>query len=183
MKLQRIYKRLITSGLIFCLGTGILAGCGSGTSSSGSTEEGSAENLKEYTATSVGTFYMPDGFSLETGKEEEPLPMTWATLTKDSVTVSASRFGKEAYEMAGLELPADLKEYSQRAGVRQNLPENAEFAEDNYGNFYVQYTQDGTFYYQVLKKGNESYGAIIYECPEGEEAGDYALWLSKFVLE
>jgi len=180
MKLRTIHKKLLIACTVFCLGAGILTGCGS---DAASTDETAAEELKEYAAESVGTFYLPDGFTLETGSQEEPLPMTWAALTKDSVTITASRFGQDAYDAAGLELPADLEEYSQRAGVRQNLPEDAEFAEDSYGNFYVQYTQDGTFYYQALKKGKESYGGIIYSCPEGEESGDYALWLSKFVLD
>lgn len=184
MKTKTWIRRFAVLGMVICLGAAALSGCGS-QSSSASQESGSeaSEALTEYKVEGLGTFYLPEGFLLESGRDEEPLPRNWAQLTSGSVTVVAARFGKDAYEASGVGLPADLEEYSQRAGVRQGIPEDAEFAEDSYGNLYVQFTRDGQTVYQVLKKGTESYGAISIYCPEGEESEEFALWASRFVLE
>lgn len=146
------------------------------------------EELKEVTVEEVGTFYLPEGFVLEeSGINEEGLPRGYASFVKDDMYVDSSRFGKDAYDMAGLSLPETLEEYSQRDGVKGNLPEGAEFQTDSYGNLYVEYTVDGRYCYQVLKMGEESCGAVIFTCDENqqEEAKklDFALWLSKMELK
>lgn len=208
MKLHTWSRKLASLSLVLCLGAAVLTGCGSSSKSAASTvaaneeaaeaedtantvdtaaenaeTEDTAEELQEYVAEGVGTFYLPGGFEMETGTTEEGLPMTWAVLTKDSITVSASRFGADACEAARIPLPADVEEYSQRDGVRQGLPEGAEFLEDSYGNTYVEYTLDGEVTYNVLKMSDEACGGINITYPEGEEAPDCGLWASKFVLD
>lgn len=161
------------------------------------TETAAQEELVEYKVDGVGVFYLPEGFEVESGKSEEGLPMTYAVLTKDDIEITASRFGTDAYEAAGLELPKDLEEYSQREGTRKVLPEGQDFEEDEFGNLGVILTYEaeaeeeaeepGTLtMHQVLKKGTQSYGAVSLVCPEEmfkeleKEAG---LWLSLAELE
>lgn len=169
--------------LALCIGTALFTGC----SKDNVAAESSAttkDDLTEYSVDGVGTFYLPEGFQVESGVTEEGLPMHYAEMTKDSLYVRASRFGTDAYEAAGVPLPEDLDDYSTRDGVRQNLPEDAEFTRDKYDNLYVKYTQDGSINYQYLKKGTESYGAFMVICPEGEEDDEtFALWASKVTLE
>lgn len=142
------------------------------------------EELTEYVVEGVGTFYLPEGFNVESGVSEEGLPMHYASMTKDSLYVGASRFGTDAYEAAGVPLPEDLDDYSTRAGVRQNLPEDAEFTRDQYDNLFVKFTEDGNTNYQYLKQGTESYGAFTVICPTDEEDDEtFALWASKVILE
>lgn len=173
-------KKLLTLALVFCLGIAGLTGC----KKKEETGAADGEELKKYEVEEVGTFYLPDGFEVESGIDDTMLPMGYAILTKDNMTVSGSRFGMDAYEQAGVPIPADLDEYSQRDGVQSGIPDGTEFAKDTYGNLYVEYVEDGTKYYQVLKKGAESYGAVVFICPEGEDEGvDYALWLSKMELK
>lgn len=171
--------------LTICLTAAAFTGCGSKPEGNGASDTGESagQELQEYAAEGVGTFYLPEGFTVESGVSEEGLPMSFAVLTKDSITISASRFGVEAYEAAGVSLPADLEEYSQRDGVKQGLPEGAEFTKDDYGNLYVEYVQDGNVYYNVLKQGSESFGAFLLVCPEEEKPKDAALWASKMILE
>lgn len=147
-----------------------------------------AEELKEVTVDEVGTFYLPEGFVLEeSGINEEGLPKGYASFVKDGMYVDGSRFGKDAYDMAGLPLPETLEEYSQRDGVKGGLPDGTEFKIDSYDNMYAEYTVDGRYCYQVLKKGEESYGAVVFTCDENkqEEAKklDFALWLSKMEIK
>lgn len=171
--------------LTICLGMVIFTGCAGKAEEKDSsrTDESAGQELQEYEVEGIGTFYLPEGFTVESGIDEEGLPMHWAVLSKDSVRVSAGRFGTDAYEAAGVSLPANLEEYSQRDGVKQGLPEGAEFAKDDYGNLYVEYVQDGNVYYNVLKQGTESFGSFMVICPEGEPEADAALWASKMILE
>lgn len=200
---------MIMSVAVLCMGMTALAGCGQikadstseasnttdnaseltdaavDTSDSGETADQTAE-FEEYTVEGVGTFYLPEGFSIESGTYEEPLPSSYAVLTKDSVVITANRFGTDAYEAAGVPLPADLEEYSQRDGVKNSVPEGTEFTLDSYDNLRAEYTGDGDAIYYVLKKGTDSYGSIVIIYPEGEEtdaAADAAQWASLFVLE
>lgn len=157
----------------------------------GSEESGNvdaAAELKEVTVEEVGTFYLPEDFTLEeSGISEEGLPKGYASFVKDGMYVDGSRFGKDAYEMAGLSIPETLEEYSQRDGVKKGLPEGAEFKTDSYGNLYAEYTVDGRYCYQVLKMGEESCGAVTFTCDENEKEEakklDFALWLSKMELK
>lgn len=174
-------QKALAFAFALCLGAAAMAGCGKKETGDAA---GGGEELKKFEVEEVGTFYLPEGFEVtDSGIDESMLPMGYAVLTKDNMTVRGNRFGTDAYEAAGLPLPEDLEEYSTREGVRSSLPEGAEFAEDAYGNLFVQYTEDGTFIYQVLKKGAESYGAVLFTCPEGEEKGlEFAQWLSKAEL-
>ncbi len=147
-----------------------------------------AAELIEVTVEEVGTFYLPEGFALEeSGISEEGLPRGYASFVKDGMYVDGGRFGKDAYDAAGLPLPESLEEYSQRDGVKNGLPEGTEFKTDSYGNLYAEYTVDGRYCYQVLKMGEESCGAVTFTCDENEieEAKklDFALWLSKMQLK
>lgn len=194
--------RIVASLTALCLGMAVLAGCGQKEEAQNSSETPETTNdetadlsaeaadqaseFETYTVEGVGTFYLPEGFSIESGKYEEPLPTNYAVLTKDSVVITANRFGTDAYEAAGVSLPADLEEYSQRDGVKKGVPEGTEFTWDSYGNLCTEYTGDGDVVYYVLKKGTDSYGFIAIVYPEGEETDavtDAAKWASLFILE
>lgn len=194
--------RIVASLTALCLGMAVLAGCGQKEEAENSSETPETTNdetadlsaeaadqaseFETYTVEGVGTFYLPEGFSIESGKYEEPLPMNYAVLTKDSVVITANRFGTDAYEAAGVSLPADLEEYSQRDGVKKGVPEGTEFTWDSYGNLCTEYTGDGDVVYYALKKGTDSYGFIAIVYPEGEETDavtDAAKWASLFILE
>lgn len=154
-------------------------------------------DLSEYDVDGVGVFYLPEGFEVESGESEEGLPSTYAVLTSEEIEISASRFGPDAYEAAGIEMPADLEEYSQREGTRKSLPEGEDFERDEFGNLGVVITYEEEpeadagngrtmTMYQVLKKGTESYGAVSLICPEElyeEMEKDFGLWLSLMELE
>lgn len=184
-----------------------LSACGSqttpGTSSSGggsgsdasvgavSSTQGTAsyqeeqETLVEYKVESLGTFQLPEGFTVESGEITEPLPNHYATFEKDSYYIQANRFGADAYEMAGVLLPADLEEYSTRSGVQNSVPEGTAFDYDKYGNYAAQFTQeDGQICYYVLLQGEESFGSIFLTAPEDQfDLETVALWLSGSRLE
>lgn len=157
----------------------------------GSEDSGNADaaaELKEVTVEEVGTFYLPEDFTLEEfGISEEGLPRGYASFVRDGMYVDGGRFGKEAYDMAGLSIPETLEEYSQRDGVKSGLPEGTEFQTDSYGNLYAEYTVNGRYCYQVLKMGEESCGAVTFTCDESEKEEakklDFALWLSKMELK
>lgn len=154
----------------------------------GDADKAAAAELKEITVEEVGTFYLPEEFTLEeSGISEEGLPRGYASFVKDGMYVDGSRFGKDAYDAAGLPLPESLEEYSQREGVKNGLPDGTEFKTDSYGNLYAEYTVDGRYCYQVLKMGEESCGTVIFTCDEKEkeeaEKLDFALWLSKMQLK
>lgn len=141
--------------------------------------------LQEYVAEGVGTFYLPAGFEMVCQQTEAPLPMHSVTFTRGGVTVTASRFGPEAYEAAGVPMPADLEDFSTRDGVRKDVPEDAVFTQDELGNLYVDWIDsDGFTVYYVLKAGPQSYGAVVGYAPAGDEAvGLIPLWLSKATLD
>lgn len=186
-----IWKRWIAGALSACLLTALCA-CGgtSGSSqtsaassapaSSSSAQEESQEELVEYTVEGLGTFLLPDGFAVEPGEITEPLPSKYAIFTKDDYYIQANRMGMDAYEAAGASLPADLEEYSTRSGVKNSVPEGTQFAYDDQGNYFAQFTQDdGQICYYVLLKGTDAYGSIFLTAPEGVfDAETAALWLS-----
>lgn len=174
-------KKLFTL-LMLCAGIAVFAGCSQKDPAAADTD--AQEELKEYVIDGVGTLYLPEGFSVESGVTEEGLPMHYAELNKDSLFAGLNRFGTDAYEAAGVPIPEDLDDYSTRAGVRQGIPEDAEFTRDSYDNLFVKFSDGGETNYQYLKKGTDSYGAFIIICPEGEEDDEtFALWASKVILE
>lgn len=185
-------KFLAVCSTLFILVPALIA-CGGKTETKENTinESGNANSaveLKAVTVDEVGTFYLPEGFALEeSGIDEEGLPRGYASFVKDDMYVDGSRFGKDAYDMAGIPLPETLEEYSQRDGVKGSLPEGTEFNTDSYGNLYAEYTVDGRYCYQVLKMGEESCGAVVFTCDENEQEEakklDFALWLSKMELK
>lgn len=134
---------------------------------------------------SLGTFQLPEGFTVESGEITEPLPNLYATFEKDSYYIQANRFGADAYEMAGVPLPANLEEYSTRSGVQNSVPEGTVFDYDEYGNYAAQFTQeDGQICYYVLLQGEESFGSIFLTAPEDQfDLETVALWLSGSQLE
>lgn len=143
------------------------------------------ETLVEYAVEGLGTFQLPEGFSVDSGEIAEPLPNHYATFEKDGYYIQANRFGTDAYEMAGVPLPADLEDYSTRSGVQNSVPEGTVFDYDTYGNYAAQFIQeDGQLCYYVLLQGSESFGSIYLTA--SEELFDpetVALWLSGSVLE
>lgn len=174
MKLKKVFALL----LALCLCAGLLP------AAYAAVEDGEAE-LAEYMVGGVGIFYLPAGWALDMGAVEEPLPQTYAEFTNGDIRIHSNCFGADAYEAAGVPLPADVEEFSQRAGVRQGLPEGAEFAYDDFGNYYTEYTrEDGTAVYYVLKQGENCMGDAVLTYPEGTELPENIyLWLSKIVID
>ena len=146
---------------------------------------GEEEALVEYTVEGLGTFQLPEGFTMDSGEITEPLPNRYATFQKDGYYIQANRFGTDAYEMAGVPLPADLEDYSTRSGVQDSVPEGTVFDYDEYGNYAAQFTQeDGQLCYYVLLQGEESFGSIFLTAPEDQFDTDTAAqWLSGSQLE
>ena len=146
---------------------------------------GEEETLVAYTGEGLGTFQLPEGFTMDSGEITEPLPNRYATFQKDSYYIQANRFGTDAYEMAGVALPADLEDYSTRSGVQNSVPEGTVFDYDEYGNYAAQFTQeDGQLCYYVLLQGEESFGSIFLTAPEDQfDKETVALWLSGSQLE
>ena len=146
---------------------------------------GEEETLVVYTVEGLGTFQLPEGFTMDSGEITEPLPNRYATFQKDSYYIQANRFGTDAYEMAGVALPADLEDYSTRSGVQNSVPEGTVFDYDEYGNYAAQFTQeDGQLCYYVLLQGEESFGSIFLTAPEDQfDKETVALWLSGSQLE
>lgn len=146
---------------------------------------GEEETLVAYTVEGLGTFQLPEGFTMDSGEITEPLPNRYATFQKDSYYIQANRFGTDAYEMAGVALPADLEDYSTRSGVQNSVPEGTVFDYDEYGNYAAQFTQeDGQLCYYVLLQGEESFGSIFLTAPEEQfDKETVALWLSGSQLE
>ena len=146
---------------------------------------GEEETLVAYTVEGLGTFQLPEGFTMDSGEITEPLPNRYATFQKDGYYIQANRFGTDAYEMAGVALPADLEDYSTRSGVQNSVPEGTVFDYDEYGNYAAQFTQeDGQLCYYVLLQGEESFGSIFLTAPEDQfDLKTVALWLSGSQLE
>ena len=111
--------------------------------------------------------------------------MQYATFEKDGYYIQANRMGKDAYEISGVALPADVEEYSTRSGVQNSVPEGTVFNYDEYGNYAAQFTQeDGRICYYVLLQGEESFGSIFLTAPEDQfDLETVALWLSGSQLE
>lgn len=141
--------------------------------------------LEEYAIEGLGAFTLPEGFTVDSGVITEPLPNTYAVFEKDGYYVQANRFGTDAYEQAGVPLPADLEDYSTRSGVTSSVPEGTVFDYDEYGNFAAQFTQDdGQMCYYVLLQGTESFGSIyLTASADIFDADAVAEWLSGSVLE
>ena len=99
---------LLYTSLSLCLA---LAACGA-EESPVSDAPAADDGLVDYTVEGVGTFRLPEGFEMETGSTTDPLPTNYVVFEKDGVTISCSRFGKDAYEASGVPLPADVEEYS-----------------------------------------------------------------------
>ena len=170
------YRNILSLLLALCL----LAGLG-GTALAAGEED---EALQEYAIAGVGTISLPRGWTMDAGAVEEPLPMSYADLYSGDIAIHLSCFGADAYEAAGVPLPADVEEYSQRDGVRRSVPEDAVFDYDEYGNYCTQFTQDGVVTYHVLKQGEQCMGDVILSYPEGSELpeGIYQ-WMSQTVID
>ena len=170
------YRNILALLLALCL----LAGLG-GTALAAGEED---EALQEYAIAGVGTISLPRGWTMDAGAVEEPLPMSYADLYSGDIAIHLSCFGADAYEAAGVPLPADVEEYSQRDGVRRSVPEDAVFDYDEYGNYCTQFTQDGVVTYHVLKQGEQCMGDVILSYPEGSELpeGIYQ-WMSQTVID
>ncbi len=170
------YRNILAMLLALCL----LAGLG-GTALADAPED---EALQEYAVAGVGTISLPKGWTVDAGAVEQPLPMSYADLYSGEIAIHLSCFGADAYEAAGVLLPADVEEYSQRDGVRRSVPEDAVFDYDEDGNYYTEFTQDGTVTYHVLKQGEQCMGDVILTYPEGTELpeGIYQ-WMSQAVID
>lgn len=179
MKLKKLTALVLLLSL--CLA---LAACGA-EESPVSDAPAADDGLVDYTVEGVGTFRLPEGFEMETGSTTDPLPTNYVVFEKDGVTISCSRFGKDAYEAAGVPLPADVEEYSTRSGVQNAVPAGTEFAYDSYGSYAAQFTdEDGISWYYVLLKGTDAYASCyLYAPADAFGADSAALWISGTVIE
>ncbi len=174
-----------------CMAAALLAGCGSqkqepvaetesaGTAEAEEQKEAPAEEqMAEYTLGSL-TVSLPEGF--EGGEVEQEGMGTHYELWKGNICFSAGYFGPEDYEAAGVPMPADVEEYSQRSGVQQSIPEGTEFAENEYGSFCAEYTwgedDDNRKYFFVLLKGKDGMWSYGISAPEQEyDSETFARW-------
>jgi len=184
-------KRKATMYLaVACMAACLLAGCGSqeqeqaaetgNADASGVAEEENSteEKLTEYTLGGL-TVSLPEGF--EGGEVEQEGLGTHYELWKGNICFSAGYFGPEDYEKAGVPVPEDEEEYSQRDGVQNSVPEGTEFAENEYGSFCTEYTwgdeDDNRKYFFVLMKGKEGMWSYGISAPEEEyDSGKFAQW-------
>ena len=159
---------------------------GAASSAPGAASSAQAQDaLADYTVEGLGTFRLPQGFAQESGETAEPLPSRYAIFRKDDCCIQANRFGTDAYEAAGVALPADLEDYSTRSGVKNSVPEGTVFDYDQYGNYAAQFAQeDGQMCYYVLLQGEASFGSVYLTAPQAQfDAEEAALWLSGSRLE
>ena len=180
MTFKKSFVFLLTLSLLLSL-----CGC-SGSSESAPSEiaEEGGEALVEYVAEGVGVFYLPEGFSQKVQELTAPLPSTQVEFEKDGWYIMANRFGTDAYEAAGVALPADLEEYSTRSGVQDGVPEGSVFDYDSQGNYVTEFaSEEGTVTYYVLLQGPESFGSMLLTAPEDVfDRATAALWASGSAL-
>lgn len=139
-----------------------------------------AAELAAYEVEGVGTFYFPAGATVERNVEEEPLPVINGSIDLgDGVCLVYGSTGRDAFELAGVEFPVDAEDYATRPAVVDYVGEGAEFAYDGCGNYYTQYTRDGSDVYYVAERNAARVNTIVFYCPEGE-LGSYspAEWIS-----
>ncbi len=179
-------KRKATVCLVtVCTAICLLSGCGSQeqkpaaeTGNANTSDVAEEEKLTEYTLGSL-TVSLPEGF--EGGETEQEGLGTHYELWKGNICFSAGYFGPEDYEQAGVPVPEDEEEYSQRDGVRNSVPEGTEFAENEYGSFCTEYTwgdeDDNRKYFFVLLKGKEGMWSYGISAPEEEYNSEkFAQW-------
>lgn len=179
-----IYKKSLILMLALCLLLSLCGCSGSSEDSAPQAAEDGGDALVEYAAEGVGVFYLPEGFSQNVQELTEPLPSTLVEFEKDGWYITAHRFGADAYEAAGAALPASLEEYSTRSGVQDGVPEGSTFDYDSQGNYFTQFSQDGSTTYYVLLQGEEAFGSIILTAPEDVfDSATVALWASGSKLD
>ncbi len=124
----------------------------------------------------IAELCVPDSLEYTTWIEHNPedalLPMTRAGLNAGSVEYWVNSFGPEAYEAAGVTMPADIEEFSQRPGCQAMLEDGKDWTYDREGNLYVEYTRhddNGKPFteYNVLKQGQNCFGVISILYPTG----------------
>ena len=123
---------------------------------------------------------LPEGGEASSWETDDPLPGGWAgQIEFEDFTVYCGCNGPESYAAAGVTFPESVEEYSQRSGPQGNKPADTEYAYDDYGNMFVQYSSDGNDIYYVIDIGSEwAYGFNFY-CSEGTiENYNPGLWFS-----
>ncbi len=157
-------KLALLLAVVLCLG--LMTACGGEKGGNGEDEE----DLKEFKAEGIGTFYLPDDYEMTTGTWEEPFTSDYVLFQKGDISIYVNYFDQEVYDATGTTLPADLEEYSQRPGAVKDLPEGGSYEEDEYGNLSVSYTdEDGIVHYLILMAGTDSYATAGITYPEGTE--------------
>ena len=184
-------KTLISIALALCLILA-LAACGAegGTPESAAPETGTPETgtpessapetagseLTAYEIEGVGTVYLPEGGEVYIDKQTEPFPNIQCGVNFGEATLHLGVMGPEAYEAAGVPLPESAEEFSTRSGPQ--------FAYDDFGNYFVQFTRDGTDVYYTVRVSETTSYAITLFVPEGT-MGDYSPgeWISMVELD
>ena len=193
-------KTLISIAPALCLILA-LAACGAegGTPESAAPEAGTPETgtpessapetagteLAAYEIEGVGTVYLPEGGEVYFDEQVElPVPTTQCGVNFGDATLHVAVMGPEAYEAAGVPLPESAEEFSTRSGPQADVPEGSVFAYDDFGNYFVQFTRDGTDVYYTVRVGEDTSYAITLFVPEGT-MGDYSPgeWISMVELD
>ena len=105
----------------------------------------------ELDGTAVGTLCLPKDWNytidIQVKPENAPLPMDIVIVHEEEkgITLFLQRLGPDAYEAAGVPMPADVEEFSQRSGPQSFLAEGEEYAYDELGNLRLihPFTLDG----------------------------------------
>ena len=183
-------KKISALILILCLAFSLCA-C-SGTSESAAPESTAPEStepeapaLVEYSFEKVGTLQLPEGGSVDEQSLTEPLPTDYAIVTVGDYSIELHRFGKEAYEAAGVPLPEDVEDYGTRANVLASIPEDSSYGYDEAGNYSCEFSDgEGNTCYVALMQGEESFGNLNVTAPEGSYNREEVLaWASAAVLK
>ena len=172
-------KRITALALTLCLAF-TLAACGEPAATESKapapepTDSAAPETeLTAYEIEGVGTVYLPAGGEVYLENITEPLPTTQCGVNFGDATLHIGIMGPDAYETAGVALPETVEEFSQRSGPQSDVPEGSVFAYDDYGNYYTEFTRDGTDTYYTLRVGADSTYGISLIVPEGTMA-DYS---------
>lgn len=131
----------------------------------------------EFEGKTIGIICVPADWDAEFGcfkPDDTPLPVTIVQATLPGSFITLSRVGPDAYEAAGVPMPADVEEYSQRSGPQGSLQEGEEYTYDELGNLcFVRETTDedgnAVIFCLCLKQGTDCMGSVSIQYPADME--------------
>lgn len=133
----------------------------------------------ELDGVTVGTLCLPEdwNYTMEVMLKPEgaPLPLDIVIVREEEkgITLHLQRLGPDAYEVAGVPMPADLEEFSLRSGPQMFLKEGEEYTYDELGNLCVvhEFVLDGEpcGHCSCLKQAENAMGYVQIYYPLGTE--------------